>query len=47
MKNAFYFTLKVLSVLKMYKFLPYLFGHVSQRFDLNAKVNFKYSEVTA
>ena len=47
MKNAFYFTSKVLSVLKMYKFLPCLFGHVSQRFDLNVKINFKYYEVTA
>ena len=27
MKNAFYFILKALFVLKMFKFLPWLFGH--------------------
>ena len=27
-KNAFYFTLKALFVLKIFKFLPLLFGHV-------------------
>ena len=31
MKNAFYFTLKVLFVLKISKFLSWLFGHVSKR----------------
>ena len=28
MKNAFYFTLKALSVLKIFKFLSWLSGHV-------------------
>ena len=28
MKNAFYFTLKALFVLKIFKFLSWLFGHV-------------------
>ena len=28
MKNAFYFTLKALFVLKIFKFLAWLFGHV-------------------
>ena len=33
MKNAFYFTSKALFVLKIFKFLSQLFGHVSKRFD--------------
>ena len=33
MKNAFYFTLKALFVLKIYKFLSWLFGHVKKRVD--------------
>ena len=33
MKNAFYFTLKALFVLKIFKFLPWRFGHVSKRLD--------------
>ena len=41
MKNAFYFILKALFVLKIFKFLPRLFGHVrrtvwSERFDVTA-----------
>ena len=28
MKNAFYFTLKAIFVLNIFKFLPWLFGHV-------------------
>ena len=31
--NAFYFTSKALSVLKIFKFLSWLFGHVSKRLD--------------
>ena len=31
MKNAFYFTLKALLVLKMFKFLYSVFGHVEKR----------------
>ena len=47
MKNAFYFTSKVLFVLKIFKFLPWLFGDVSKRFDWKDKVNFKFFDVTA
>ena len=32
-KNAFYFTSKALFVLKIFKFLSWLFGHVSKRLD--------------
>ena len=31
MKNAFYFSLKVLFVLKVFKFLSSIFGHVEKR----------------
>ena len=30
MKNAFYFTVKALFVLKIFKFLAWLFGHVEK-----------------
>ena len=33
MKNAFYFTLKAILVLKIFKFLFCLFGHVEKRLD--------------
>ena len=33
MKNAFYFTLKTLFILKMFKFLSQRFGHVEKRLD--------------
>ena len=33
MKNAFYSTLKILFVLKIFKFLPWLFGHVEKPLD--------------
>ena len=32
-KNAFYFTSKALFVLKLFKFLSLLFGHVAKRLD--------------
>ena len=41
MKNAFYFILKALFVLKIFKFLSRLFGHVKKD-----KVNFKIHNVT-
>ena len=47
MKNAFYFTSKALFVLKIFKFLSWLFGHVSKRLDSKDKVNFKFYDVTA
>ena len=43
-KNAFYFTLKALFVLKIFIFLSQLSGHVEKRKD---KVNFKIYDVTA
>ena len=33
MKNAFYFTLKALFVLKIFNFLSGLFGHVEKQLD--------------
>ena len=33
MKNAFYFTLKALFILKIFKFLFWFFGHVEKRLD--------------
>ena len=34
MKNAFYFTLKALFVLRIFKFLSWLFGHVEKTAQL-------------
>ena len=42
MKNAFYFMLKALYVLKLFKFWFQLFGHVGKRLDKKAKVNSKF-----
>ena len=47
MKNAFYFTSKALFVLKIFKFLSWLFGHVVKQLDKKDKVNFKFYDVTA
>ena len=47
MKNAFYFTADARFILKIFKFLSWLFGHVSKRLDLKVKVNFKFFDVTA
>ena len=41
-KNAFYFTLKALLVLMIFKFLSWIFGHVEKRFDLKDTVNLKF-----
>ena len=46
-KNASYFTSKALFVLKIFKFLSRLFGHVAKRLDKKDKVNFKFYDVTA
>ena len=46
MKNAFYFTLKALFVLKIFQFLSWLFGHVRKRLDKKDYVNFKIYDVT-
>ena len=47
MKRAFYFTSKALFVLKIFKFLSWLFGPVAKRFDKKDKVKFKIYDVTA
>ena len=47
MKNAFYFTSKALSVLKIFKFLSWFFGHVAKRLDEKDKANFEFYDVTA
>ena len=46
MKNAFYFTLKALFILMIFKFLSWLFCHVEKRLDKKDKVNFKIYDVT-
>ena len=45
-KNAFYFTLKALFVLKIFMFLSWIFGQVYKRLDQKDKVNFKVFNVT-
>ena len=47
MKNAFYLTLEALFVLKIFKFLSWLFGHVVKRLDKKDLLNFKFYDVTA
>ena len=41
MKNAFYFILKALSVLKIFKFLSWLFGHLEKTAWLERKAKFQ------
>ena len=41
MKNAFYFTLKTLFVLKIFKFLSWLFGHVEKTGRLERQDQFQ------
>ena len=41
----FYFILKALFVLKIFKFCPDFFGHVGKGFDKKAKVNLKVCDV--
>ena len=45
-KISFYFTIKTIFVLEIFKLLFWLFGHVGKRLDKKAKVNFKIYEVT-
>ena len=45
-KNAFYFILKALFVLKIFRFLSWLFGHVNKLLEKKYKVNFKIYDVT-
>ena len=44
-KNAFYFTLKALFVLKIFKFSSWLFAHVAKPLDKKVQVNFKFYDV--
>ena len=45
-KNAFYFRLKIIFVLEIFKLLSWLFGFVEKRLDKKAKVKFKIYDVT-
>ena len=45
MKNAFYFILKALFVLKIFKFLSWLFGRAEKWFDWKDKVSFEIYDV--
>ena len=47
MKNAFYFVLKALFVLKIFKFLFWLFGHVEKTAWLKRYVNIEIHDLTA
>ena len=47
MKNDFYFTSKALSVLKIFKFLSWLFDHEVKRLEKKDKVNFNFFDVIA
>ena len=46
MKNAFYFTLKANFVLKIFKFMSWLFGHVEKRLNSKDKFSFKIYDAT-
>ena len=47
MKNAFYFIIKALFVLIIFKFFPWLFGHEEKTAWLERQVNFDIYDVTA
>ena len=47
MKTAFYFNSKALFVLKIFKFLSWLFGHIAKRLDKEDIVKFKFNDATA
>ena len=47
MKNTFYFTSNPLFVLKIFKFLSGLFGHVAKWLNKKDKVNFKFLDIIA
>ena len=42
MKNAFYFTLKALFVLKIFSFLSWLFGHIEKQLNKKDEVISKF-----
>ena len=45
MKNVFYFTIKALLVIQIFKFFPLIFGHAGKRLEQKNKVNFKIYDV--
>ena len=45
-KNGFYFIIKALFILKVFKFLSLIFGHVEKQFDKETKFNFELYGVT-
>ena len=47
MKNAFYFILKALFILKIFKLLSWLFGHAEKSLDYKDKANFEIHGVMA
>ena len=47
MKDAFYFTSKALFVLKVFKFLSWLFRNAVKRLGKKDKVSFNFDDVTA
>ena len=47
MTNAFYFTLKALFFLKIFKFFLDFLSHVEKLFNEKDKVNFKIYNITA
>ena len=46
MKNAFYFILKALLVLQIFKFMPGTSVHVEKQLDQKDMINFKFYDVT-
>ena len=46
MKNAFYSMSKAFLVLKIFKFMSWLFGHVAKRLYKKDQVNFNFYDVT-
>ena len=46
MKNAFYFMLKALFVLEIFKFLSWVFGYVEKQLDKKVKAYSKIYDVT-
>ena len=46
-KNTFHFTLKALFVLKIFKFLSCVFGHVAKLLDKKDKLDFRFYDITA
>ena len=45
-RNAFYFTLQAVFILKIVKFLSLLLGNIEKQLDYKDKVNFNIYDVT-